>query len=58
MTYKTNFWKCQKVEVSQTMCVTEYWSHALISLMRNIHEKFLIIIVSESIQNIVFQLFY
>lgn len=54
MTYKTNFWKCQKVEVSQTMCVTEYWSHALISLMRNIHEKLLMIIVLESIQKIVF----
>lgn len=29
------------------MCVAEYWSHALISLMRNIHEKLLMITVSE-----------
>lgn len=26
MIYKTNFWKCQKVEVSKTMCFTEYKS--------------------------------
>lgn len=58
MTYKTYFWKCQKVEVSQTMYVTEYRSHALISLMRNIHEKLLMITVSENIQKIVFLSFY
>lgn len=47
-----------EVEVSQTVCVTEYWSHALISLMRNIHEKLLMITVSESILRIVFLSFY